>query len=131
MKSVICERCNGSGQYLHHGMCIRCQGLGVLTHDRLFYLRDEYWPNRAAKHSISQQVADREIEIIKKILNEMGPQDAEIKQVDHGELIRIGEDHENIFGLKGIHNRVAVHTLIKNAREKYSADYELVLYKVK
>jgi hypothetical protein len=69
--SILCDRCEGTGDYRGLGICIRCQGRGILTRDRLLFLRDEYWPNRFHEGKISELAASNEIFKVENQLQEL------------------------------------------------------------
>lgn len=70
--TVICDNCQGRGEYIEGVSCVRCNGKGALNAKRLDHLQFTYYPKRLANNTITKQVFEREIATIIKLRAMLG-----------------------------------------------------------
>lgn len=70
--TVLCDNCQGRGEYVEGMSCVRCNGKGALNLKRIEHLQFTYYPKRLASGSITKQVFEREITTLLKLRTMLG-----------------------------------------------------------
>jgi len=73
IKTVTCDNCGGEG-YFHanNQKCMRCNGKGVLTEQRVLKLLNEYFPRRLQQGVITAAAFEHQIAKLKALLEQLG-----------------------------------------------------------